>query len=271
MSTLADKTSLRRTDAQIKATMIERFKVLGELSIAAARGVQRGVVVYGAPGTGKSFEVTQALASLGDSCSYHIHKGHLTSSALYAMLYAHRDADQTLVFDDSDGVLKNEDSLGLLKAALDTTSKRVIAWGTNGRSDGLPSDFVFEGSVIFITNTNFEKVAKGSSAIAPHVEAILSRCLYLDLPIETTQEKLVRLDYVARDLGMLARELALGEDSINEFEIDFICDELMDWIHLNGAEFRELSLRKICHLAGLRKTSINWQRVAEMTILKEAR
>jgi hypothetical protein len=203
--------------------------------------------------------------------SYFIQKGHLTASGLYNLLYNNRRPNEILIFDDSDSVLGDETSISMLKSALDTTTTRNIMWTVSGeRRDGIPQHFVFEGSIIFITNTNFELLAKSQNKIAPHIEAILDRCLYLDLMLDTTNEKLVRIDYVCRDLKMVEKVLLAEPTTIDAAHVDEICEELLQWTHDNAHNFRDLSLRKVHHLATLRRGS-NWQRLAEMTLLRGRR
>lgn len=274
------------TDEQIKDRIAERFRILGNLALDAARGNIKGLVVSGASGVGKSFEVEAALNrdSLLDKLSfnadaydqdsrrmtrerdfkprYNIVKGYSTAPALYNTLYEYSEARETLVFDDCDSVLGDETSLNILKAALDTSGKRIISWRNNSRNGSdAPSQFEFKGSVIFITNINFEKIVeKGTARLAPHLEAIMSRCLYLDLTIDTPREKLCRIDYVARDLRMLEKEFKLEPEQV---------EEVLAWTHKYSKRFRELSLRKVGQLASLRAGQRDWERIAEVTLLKQ--
>jgi hypothetical protein len=274
------------TDEEIRERIIERFTILGNLTADIARGNIKGLVVSGASGVGKSHEVEAALNrdSLMDKLSfnadakdqnhrrvgrngsfkarYNIIKGYSTAPALYTTLYEYSESKETLVFDDCDAVLGDETSLNLLKAALDTSGRRMISWRSNSRNGtDAPNQFEFKGSVIFITNINFEKIVeKGTARLAPHLEAIMSRCLYLDLTIDTTREKLIRIDHVARDLRMLESQFGLDPKEI---------DEVLAWTHTHAKRFRELSLRKVGQLASLRKGNPNWERVAEVTLLRQ--
>lgn len=285
MSPAPIKESLE-TDDEIRARIIERFTILQELSGDIARGHIKGLVVSGASGVGKSYEVEAALNrdSLMDKLSfnadatdqnnrriarggsfkarYNIIKGYSTAPALYNTLYEYSESKETLVFDDCDAVLGDETSLNLLKAALDTSGRRMISWRSQSRNGtDAPNQFEFKGSVIFITNINFEKIVeKGTARLAPHLEAIMSRCLYLDLTIDTIREKLVRIDHVARDLRMLETQFKLEPDQVNE---------VLAWTHSHAKRFRELSLRKVGQLASLRQGNHNWERVAEVTLLKQ--
>lgn len=281
----SNNVSALETDDQIRERIGERFQILTSLTSDIARGNIKGLVVSGASGVGKSFEVEAALNrdSLIDKLSfnadaadqdsrrmtrdknfkarYNIVKGYSTAPALYMTLYEYSEARETLVFDDCDSVLGDETSLNILKAALDTSGKRIISWRSQSRnSTDAPNSFEFKGSVIFITNINFERIVeKGTARLAPHLEAIMSRCLYLDLTIDTMREKLVRIDQVARDLRMLEKEFKLEPEQV---------EEVLAWTHKHARRFRELSLRKVGQLASLRAGNRNWERVAEVALLK---
>lgn len=273
------------TDEEISERITERFTILQGLATDAARGNLKGLVVWGASGMGKSYEVLDALNrdSLMDKLSYNadapgqnqrrigrggkfkprynIVKGFTTAAALFVTLYESRESREVLVLDDCDTIYGNEDAMNLLKAALDTTGPRTITWGTTSRNPtDVPNQFDFKGSVIFITNINFERIVeKGTARMTPHLVAIMDRCLCLDLTIDTLREKLVRIDHVSRDLRMLEQQYNLNTNQI---------DEILNWTHKNAKRFRELSLRKVGQLASLRTGQKNWERVAEVTLLK---
>lgn len=270
------------TDEQIKERFAERFQVLDQMVIAATLGTVKGLVVSGAPGTGKSYGVEKALNFNEDDVldklsfdpenpqpkkpkreppKFIFVKGHISAAALYELLYNHRDPKEVVVFDDCDSVLFDDMSLNLLKTALDTTNKRVLTWATkSNRSDDLPPRFEYHGSVVFITNLDFEKIInEDRSRIAPHVKAIMSRCLYLDLTINSLRERMIRIEQVALDFGMLKNE-GLDKDEV---------EEVMSFVREHGPRFRELSLRKVQHVATIRQMGSNWRRIAELTCLKE--
>jgi hypothetical protein len=166
-----------------------------------------------------------------------------------------------LVFDDCDSILLDDLSLNILKAALDSSSKRTISWNTDSsmlRREGVPDRFDFKGSVIFITNIKFEHVR--SKKLKDHLDALESRCHYLDLTMDTQRDKYLRIKQIVRD-GML---------NSYDFE-DGASEEIVDYIWEQRTRLRELSLRTVLKIADLRKMSEhNWKRLAETTILKRA-
>lgn len=253
------------TDDQIIERMRERFMILEEMTQASIDGVVRGMVVTGPPGVGKSFGVEQVLDKnslfdkmAGNRSRFEIIKGASSAIGLYKVLYQNADRNNVLVLDDCDTVLYDETSLNLLKAALDSSKKRKITWNTDSallRREGIPDTFEFKGSVIFITNLKFDRVR---GKIKDHLDAIMSRCHYLDLTMDTTREKVLRCRQIVRD-GML-----------NEYQFTREEEEsLMDFMVDNKDRMREISLRMITKLADLKKSmGSRWQRTAEVTCMR---
>jgi len=253
------------TDAEIIERMRERFSILDDMTQASIDGVVRGMVVTGPPGVGKSFGVEAVLEkdSLFDVMAenklrYEVIKGASSAIGLYKVLYNNADRKSVLVLDDCDTVLYDETSLNLLKAALDSSKKRTLSWNTDSallRREGIPDKFEFKGSVIFITNLKFDKVR---GKIKDHLDAIMSRCHYLDLTMDTTREKVLRCKQIVAD-GML-----------NEY--DFTAQEetqLMNFMIDNKDRMREISLRMVTKLADLKKSmGSKWMRTAEVTCMK---
>ena len=253
------------TDEQIIERMRERFSILDDMTQASIDGVVRGMVVTGPPGVGKSFGVEQVLEKnslfdklAGNKLKFEVIKGASSAIGLYKVLYQNADKNNVLVLDDCDTVLYDETSLNLLKAALDSSKKRKLSWNTDSallRREGIPDSFEFKGSVIFITNLKFDKVR---GKIKDHLDAIMSRCHYLDLTMDTTREKVLRCKQIVKD-GML-----------NEYQ--FTKDEeaeLMSFMIDNKDKMREISLRMVTKLADLKKSMASkWKRTAEVTCMR---
>jgi hypothetical protein len=246
----------------------ERFDILEEMTEGTTTGAVRAMIVSGPPGVGKSFGVEKKLeeAALFDKMAqrktrFEVVKGAMSALGLYAKLYKYSDPTNVLVFDDCDSILLDDLSLNILKAALDSSKKRTISWNTDSRmlrEEGIPDRFDFKGSVIFITNIKFEHVR--SKKLKDHLDALESRCHYLDLTMNTQRDKFLRIKQIVRD-GML--------DSY-DFD-DHVPQEIVDFMWEQKNRLRELSLRTVLKIADLRKMSDkNWKRLAETTILKRA-
>ena len=262
-----EKEVARESDQEILDRLSERFEILTEMTKAVKSGDVRAMIVSGPPGVGKSFGVEAVLEKHGllDTLAerkprYEVVKGAMSALGLYAKLYEFSAEKNVVVFDDCDSVLMDELSLNILKGALDSSKKRFIAWNTDSRllrSEGIPDRFEFKGAAIFITNIKFEHVR--SKKLRDHLDALESRCHYIDLQMDTNREKILRIKQVVQDSGML--------DHL-EFE-QIQKDEVVDFIITNQEKLRELSLRMVLKIADLRKSFPNtWISMARTTCMK---
>jgi hypothetical protein len=257
----------RETDAEILERLAERFQILNDMTRAVKEGAVRAMIVSGPPGVGKSHGVEAVLAkadlfnTLADrKPKYEIVKGAMSAIGLYAKLYEFADRGNVVVFDDCDSILLEDLSLNILKGALDSSKRRFISWNTDSRllrSEGVPNRFEFKGSAIFITNIKFEHVK--SKKLRDHLDALESRCHYIDLQMDTEREKILRIEQVVKQGDML-------EDY--DFK-PWDTDEVLDFIKSNASKLRELSLRMVIKIADLKKgMPSNWQAVARTTCMR---
>jgi hypothetical protein len=257
------------TDAEIMERLASRFEILEDMTRACKKGDVRAMIVTGPPGVGKSFGVEKVLskhdvfANVADDKKlkkYEVVKGAMSAIGLYKKLYEFSDSKSILVFDDCDSVLLDDLSLNILKAALDSSKKRTIHWNTDSRSlsqEGVPNSFEFKGGCIFITNIKFDHVK--SKKLKDHLEAIESRCHYLDLTIDTEREKLLRIKQVVEQCGML-----------DDYKLDDQAKlDVVEFVVTNAKRMRELSLRMVLKVADIRQSMPNkWQSVAEVTCMR---
>lgn len=245
------------------ARIQERFDVLDEMVTAAADGVIRSIIVEGSPGAGKSYTVENTLHMCkafkgGDEHTFI--RGNISPIGLYKKLYDYREDGQVIVFDDCDSVFFEPVSLAILKAALDTSPRRVISWNTNSldlENNGVPKSFEFRGSVIFITNMDFE--ATKSKQLKPHFDALISRSHYLNLTIKTRRDKFLRIKSLIKN-GTMREDLGLNEEK---------CDQILDFMKENIGNLRELSLRTTVKIADIVKMKPNeWRRICKVTVCK---
>ena len=262
----------KETDEQILTRLRDRFEILDDMTRAVKSGKVRAMIVTGPPGVGKSHGVETVLAKHDVFANvaqdeklkkYEVVKGAMSALGLYSKLYHFKDKKNILVFDDCDSVLLDDLSLNILKAALDTSSKRMIHWNTDShllRREGVPDSFEFQGGAIFITNIKFDHVK--SKKLRDHLEALESRCHYLDLTIDTEREKILRIEQVVNECGMLDKY---------EFE-PYQAMEVVDFVKANVARLRELSLRTVLKVADLKHGFPDkWRAVAEVTCMRNSR
>jgi Trk K+ transport system NAD-binding subunit len=121
----------------------------------------------------------------------------------------------------------------------------------------VPNTFEFKGGAIFITNIKFDHVK--SKKLQDHLEALESRCHYLDLTIDTEREKVLRIKQVVTEHGMLD-----SYDLTDDKKI-----EVVEFVAANKHRMRELSLRTVLKVADLAASMPDkWQAVAEVTCMR---
>ena len=260
------------TEEEAMNRIEETFLMLDKITDACARNVIRGLVISGPPGVGKSFGVEKQLEAAnmfrkmgGQDPLYETISGGVSPIGLYQKLYHNRNQERVVVFDDCDGVLFDEECLSLLKAALNSGDKRRINWNKESRvliADGIPDSFDFEASIIFLSNIDFERQISKGSRIASHLDAIMSRCHYLDLEISSQRDKILRIKQIVRDGMLTPFEFSKAQEKA---VLDFVLD--------NSEYLRELSLRMVKKVADFVKADPNgWLEMAEATCLvKEAK
>lgn len=250
------------TDEEIEQKLADRFEVLGMMTEGALSGDLNALIVSGPAGLGKSFTVEKALETWDPNGTDHrIVKGYVKATALYKLLYTHRARGQVLVFDDADDVFLDETAINLLKAALDSTDRRIISYMTEGSliddetAERLPKSFQFEGTVIFITNYDFDGMIDRGSKLAPHLQALVSRSHYVDLAMKSKRDYIVRIRQVVRQ-GLL-KNIGLTESQQRE-----VCE----FIESNQDKLRELSLRMALKLGAIcRRHGAKWHKIARIT------
>ena len=262
-------TKTEETDEQVIERLRKRFDILEDMTQATKEGTVRAMIVTGPPGVGKSYGVEKTLNKedlfnlMGQrKPKYEVVKGAMSAIGLYCKLYEYADKGNVIVFDDCDSVLLDDLSLNILKAALDSSTKRTIHWNTDSsklRAEGVPGSFEFKAGAIFITNIKFEHVK--SKKLQDHLAALESRCHYIDLQMDTEREKVLRINQIVKD-GML--DTYDFQNNETEEVVGFITD--------NKKKLRELSLRTVLKIADLRKSfPNNWKEMAEVTVMKSGR
>jgi hypothetical protein len=255
------------TDEQAMDRIATRFGVLDEMSKACIKGDIRAMIVTGPAGIGKSHGVSLQMekASLfdqvaGKKARFEVVKGAMSGIGLFAKLYKFSDAKNVLVFDDCD-IWEDQDAVNVLKGALDSGKTRRISWNKDSRilrEEGIPNSFNFNGSIIFITNKTFDN--KKASKMQPHLDALQSRCHFLDLTVDTERDKMLRIKQVHRDAdGGLFADYDFTQEQT---------DEIMSFIDANCTKLREVSLRMCLKVADLVKISANWRELAKATCMK---
>lgn len=260
------------TDGQVLNVIHDRMDVMHRMTEGALDSSVRGFVVSGAPGVGKTYNVEKAVKDreeeYGNQFRYTIIKGAITPIHLYITLWNFHKRGNVIVLDDADSIFFHDEGVSLLKAALDSTPERWLTWASEaaalkGERD-VPPVFKYEGSMIFITNTDFQGIVdKGKSKLVPHFEALLSRTMYLDLKIHNRRAIGIWVNYLVRTKKILQIHLGLTREQEGQ---------AVDWVLDNKDDLRTISIREALKVGQLMKSNYDtWERDAEILLLKEMR
>ena len=177
----------------------DKFRFLENMIRMVIKKTSVSMIITGEGGLGKSHSVKQEILkkNLIEDFDYVIVKGYSTPRGLYRTLYEH--SDKLIIFDDCDEVLKDPTAKNLLKGALDSYDERKISWITNKELPDLPSEFSFNGRIIFVSNLPQERID----------QAILSRSMSIDLSM-TNPVKIERMraiiDKIRPDIQLDVKE-----------------------------------------------------------------
>lgn len=235
----------------------QRFDFVARLVKMVGKGKTASAIITGEGGLGKTHTVMQALrdAGLTDISEYEpgevvaprstfrVIKGYSTPKGLFRVLWENRNS--VVVFDDCDSVLTNEDSVNLLKGALDTYDRRLITWNSSIREDELPRQFEFTGGVVFISN-------RPSNSIE---QALRSRSMCIDLSMS--------LDQKIERMGVIMR----GPNFMPDVPFMFKTDAL-ELIRELAPEAKEVSLRTLIAVTKIRaEGDADWKELASYSLV----
>ena len=265
-TTEPESATITEADEKRMVEIEERFDILNEMSVALKNGDVRAMIVTGPPGVGKSYGVETTLEEqsgfdqLVGREKYEVCKGAMTPIGLYAKLYEYSASGNVLVFDDCDSVLMDDLSLNILKAALDSGKRRRIYWNADSsklRTEGIPNYFDFKGSVCFVTNIKFDNVR--SKKLKDHLDALMSRCHYIDLTLDTARDCFLRIKQIARKGDLFEGYKFEKQDE----------EDILEFMFSNRKKLREMSLRMALKIGDLKKLSpTNWKSLASNTCMK---
>jgi hypothetical protein len=263
-----------RTDLDIVSTIVERFNVYYRMVKAAAQEAITALIVSGSAGVGKTYTAQWALNHEKETkgTRFKLVNGNASAIGLYETAYRYRHSKDVIVLDDADRIFDDEESLNILKVLLDTSHERWVSWITDHAmfkgegDDKLPREFVYNGSMIFLTNKDFQSyIDTGKGRYVEHMEALMSRSIYLDLKMHNRREVALWMKHIVLKNKILqAAPIYLSADQEQE---------AVNWILKNRAEVRELSIRTALKLGKMMKMDRDdkteqWERMAEITLLR---
>ncbi len=250
----------------------EKFNTMRSLYEAVFHGAIKSLIVSGPAGVGKSHSVETKLKQLSSvyGYTYSIIKGHATPLYVFEHLRDNAKENHIIVFDDTDQLFYDHSTLNVLKAALDSKSKRIITWGSSRGSD--EKSFEFKGGIIFLTNISFNKVTK-NEVLKSHLQALSSRSHYYDVSLNSNLEKFIRIKQVCEKENILkgrkiitnsfSKDNSIVEISENDVKI------ILTFVEENMEKFSELSLRLITKIADIYLYDpVKWKKLISTTCFK---
>lgn len=217
----------------------QRTDFLVRLADMVATGVAPSLIVAGDPGIGKTFTVMERTRLAVKESELTVIKGKVSPLGLYRALYFSNN--KLIVFDDADSVFDDKDSVTLLKASLDSYDKRVVSWHSQSAvAEGLPTDFLFTGRAVFITNRDITRLDA----------AVLDRSFRINITMNN-DEVLERLSHIYTRM---------------ETSVDVgIRKEVLDYLVAMGDRLAKISFRTMINAVRLRMSNPDkWQEMVPL-------
>lgn len=233
-----EKKSLEKIDIPVA----DRFQYIEDFTRMVAKGVTPSLLLTGQAGVGKTFTVTNTLEKMGleEDIDFVVIKGHSSPMGMYRTMF--QNVDKLIVYDDCDSALKCPISLNILKGALDSYGRRTICWMSLAADrNGLPESFDFEGSVIFISNLDADRVDS----------AVVSRTITANLRM--TNDEII--DRMAGISAEIEKDMSMEDKA-----------EVIDFLRENSSRFDGLSLRTFIQACRIRKGTANWKNMVLWTV-----
>lgn len=255
-----------RTDEEITKDITDKMDVISIITRAIAESSSiRSLVISGSPGTGKSFSVLNEIekfAKANPFFKFTVLKGSISAIRLFSELWDHREKNNVIILDDCDAVVDDLETLNMIKAATDTSKVRTISYTKLSRYLGendIPTKFEFNGGIIYLSNINFANEVERKTKLAPHVDAFVSRSLYINVTMNTQREKVLRM------VSVIDTDLFCETHSINKEQSVVI----KEWILEKQNSLIEISIRTAVKLANIIKSfPTDWEKIAKITLCK---
>ena len=286
------KNTQKKMDETVYSDPKYVFEDIKALTKFVAQGGSKSLIVCGMGGIGKTYEVTSTLRKIygepGDKYTYHS-GAKISPRSFYSAVFRERDMLQ--VWDEADSILKQDDTVMMLKPALDTSGKPAMEYVTNtlpmtGKNEAeirdycaqcdaadtlvytnnpnklkdgemvFPSKFYFDGQMIFISNMRATEIE----------DAIKSRSIFLDVYLSAT-DVMNRMKTI-----MKAQYPDETDESLNEFfdtmgasvpdegPVTYMTPEL-------ARRNKPLTIRSLVLGMALKKAGVeSWERIASMYV-----
>ena len=286
------KNTQKKMDETVYSDPKYVFEDIKTLTKFVAQGGSKSLIVCGMGGIGKTYEVTSTLRKIygepGDKYTYHS-GAKISPRSFYSAVFRERDMLQ--VWDEADSILKQDDTVMMLKPALDTSGKPAMEYVTNtlpmtGKNEAeirdyclqcdeadtlvytnnpnklkdgemaFPSKFYFDGQMIFISNMRASEIE----------DAIKSRSIFLDVYLSATDvmngmKTIMKAQYPDETDESLNEFFdTMGASVPDEGPVTYMTPEL-------ARRNKPLTIRSLVLGMALKKAGVEaWERIASMYV-----
>ena len=226
----------------------DRFTTIQKIAevFVTSDSPQRGLLISGDAGTGKSHYIRQAFINTNTTSRVDYRKSvSFTAPMFYAALWENKNKGDVIVFDDcSLESMSNSDFRKLtdmFKGGLEITSgERMIGYEATRKNKYFEDNDIgprmdFQGSIIWITNSRFDKLQK---KFGDSWEAIDQRFQTLSVFL-SKEEKFMYTCHLVYDLDMLGENCDAKEGGYPQE----VVDTTMEFISDNYDNFKEITPR----------------------------
>lgn len=214
-----------------------------------------GLIVSGDAGVGKTYTVKKALRDTGHQSNVeYIKGGKITAATLYVKLYLNRAKHRIIVLDDCDIIhhAEKRQIVPMLLGACELGARGDVSWEVARKNPlmeehGVPTQFNFEGSIIWITNDNKESIAK---AVPQWRNALFSRFNFAECKF-TDEQKFIYTLHLIDNLDMLGKNC---QEYAGGYPQEII-DEAADYMSTNYRNLVEVTPRQAIKIADILNTN----------------
>lgn len=228
--------------------VINKFMTIQNIAevFVTGQSAQRGLLISGDAGTGKSHYVQQAFINTKTTNKVdYVKSKTFTAPALYAKLWENRKKGDVVVFDDCSLESLTGESfnkfVSWMKGGLELSKdKKMIGYQAATQNKlfeelGVEPEFSFEGSIIWITNARYEKLSK---KFGDHWDAINQRFIPVQVFL-TKEEKYMYTNYLIDEVKMLGENCEAIEGGYS----DDIITATIDYLDSNYENLKEITPR----------------------------
>jgi len=211
----------------------EAFKPVRQLVRVVASGYSPAMIVEGPGAVGKTHNVQAELSEMGlkEKEDYALLNTYSTPLEFYRMLWEYKDS-KAIILDDVAGIFNNDKTIALLKSALWGCPLRIVQYNSSTEKLGaIPNEFIMNAGIIILTN----QLPKKNH---PHIDAVISRCHYLELKF--TREQIIRILYD------FAKNRDYHPDLTQEDRL-----KVIDWLVKNTNDAYDVNFRTLIKLYDL--------------------